>query len=228
MRDYKLTIEYKHLKQHCPGGVYLVPSLDDIRHFHGVIFVRRGAFTNGIFKFILRLPPAYNDVDVHPKVTFSSYVYNPHVHPETGEVDIKVAYPRWDPHRHYLVTILTYLKKIFYVKDYNEEEKDSKGRKKTLPNPDALRMAKEDPEGYRRRVQECVRESQRGVFLNNPGCTVKFVEEEKSHEILRHLMKQKFGSTTTGNVDDVSRSVTREGTLEIIKQAASRAKADTN
>ena len=47
MRDYKLSIEYKHLKQHCPGGVYLVPSFDDIRLFHGVIFVRRGAFTNG-------------------------------------------------------------------------------------------------------------------------------------------------------------------------------------
>ena len=47
MRDYKLSIEYKHLKQHCPGGVYLVPSYDDLRLFHGVIFVRRGAFTNG-------------------------------------------------------------------------------------------------------------------------------------------------------------------------------------
>ena len=97
MRDYKLGIEYKHLKQHCPGGVYLVPSFDDLRLFHGVIFVRRGAFANAIFKFTLRCPQKYNDVNTHPIVTFSSYVYNPHVHKETGQVDLSIAYPEWDP-----------------------------------------------------------------------------------------------------------------------------------
>ena len=89
LRDYKVTIEYKHLKNHAPGGVYLIPSLDDLRHFHGVIFVRRGPYTNGIFKFQLRLPRKYNDVDAWPQITFSSYVYNPHVNPNTGELDLK-------------------------------------------------------------------------------------------------------------------------------------------
>ena len=100
MRDYKLSIEYKHLKQHCPGGVYLLPSSHSLRTFHGVIFVRRGIFTNGIFKFVLECDPRYNDVNLHPRVTFSSYVYNPHVHPVTGELDLKVAYPEWDSSKH--------------------------------------------------------------------------------------------------------------------------------
>jgi len=93
MRDYKLSIEYKHLKQNCPGGVYLVPSFDNLRLFHGVIFVQRGTFTNGIFKFTLSCPPRYNDAGMHPILKFSSYVYNPHVQPESGEVDLCVAYP---------------------------------------------------------------------------------------------------------------------------------------
>jgi hypothetical protein len=127
--------------------VYLVPSLDDLRRFHGVIFVRRGTFlfswvvskasfcrplappllarislthtppfvlfcalrthchartrppglyTNGIFKFGMRLPPAYNGPDAHPSIVFFSSVYNPHVDPATNELDIKSAYPRWD------------------------------------------------------------------------------------------------------------------------------------
>lgn len=168
MRDYKLSIEYKHLKQHCPGGVYLLPSHDSIRTFHGVIFVRRGSFTNGIFKFTLVCDPKYNDLNLHPKITFNSYVYNPHVHPQTGEVDLRIAYPEWDSSKHYLVTVMTYIKRIFYLKekDYSEENMDR------YPNQEALKLLKTDTEGYRRRVQECVRESQRSVFLNDPGCTV--------------------------------------------------------
>ena len=89
LRDYKVTIEYKHLKSHAPGGVYLVPSMSDLRHFYGLIFVRRGHFTNGIFKFELRLPLRYNDVNMWPVIKFSSNVFNPYVDPETGELDIK-------------------------------------------------------------------------------------------------------------------------------------------
>lgn len=100
LRDYKVTIEYKHLKQHAPSGVYLVPSMKELRHFYGVIFVRRGPFTNGIFKFQLRLPEKYNDVDQWPQITFDSYVFHPHVNASTGELDVKSAYPRWDPHRY--------------------------------------------------------------------------------------------------------------------------------
>ena len=226
MRDYKLSIEYKHLKQHCPGGVYLVPSFDDLRLFHGVIFVRRGAFTNGIFKFTLQCPPKYNDVGTHPTLLFSSYVYNPHVHPDSGEVDIRVAYPEWDPSKHFLVTVLTYVKRIFYVKDYNELS-DEQQRK--LPNQEALQLFKTNTEGYRRRVLGCVKESQRGIYLNDPGVTMRFLEPEKQHEILRDMMKEKCGGDGgdgKANADDVP-NLTREETLEIVERVANmKANAD--
>lgn len=89
LRDYKVTIEYKHLKSHAPGGVYLVPSLDSLRKFDGVIFVRRGPYTNGIFKFVLELPREYNAVNQHPQIRFLSPIYNPYVDPSTGALDIK-------------------------------------------------------------------------------------------------------------------------------------------
>jgi ubiquitin-protein ligase len=181
LRDYKVTIEYKHLKQHAPGGVYLVPALDNLRHFYGVIFVRRGPFTNGIFKFQVRLPQKYNDVNTHPQITFSSYVYNPHVDPDTGELDVKSAYPKWDPHRHYLVTVLTHLKKIFYVKQFGPAAKS---------NMDAKTLQEQDPESYRKNVDACVRESQKAVFVNDPGCTATFSEETLSHQVLRDLLKR--------------------------------------
>jgi len=201
LRDYKVTIEYKHLKSHAPGGVYLIPSLDDLRHFYGVVFVRRGPFTNGIFKFQLRLPRLYNDINQHPQIIFTSYVYNPHVDPTTGELDITSAYPKWDPSRHYLVTVLTFLKKIFYAKSFEECQ----------ANPQARDLASQDPAAYRENVDACVRESQKEVFVNEPDSMTRFTEEELSHRVLRDLLKQ--------NVKDPSQ-VSKQAILSMIDKAS--------
>ncbi|KAL3762911.1 hypothetical protein ACHAWU_001058 [Discostella pseudostelligera] len=232
MKDYKLTVEYKNLKTSCPGGVYLLPSHDDNRFFHGVIFIRRGAFCNGIFKFTLRCPTTYNDYGTHPQVTFSSYVYNPHVHPETGELDIPVAFPEWNPNKHFLPTVVTYLKRIFYVKDYKDMSDEEQAK---IPNQEALHLFQTDPESYRRRVQGCVEESQRSVYLTEPGCTINFTKEERSHELLRNMLKERFGESdgdgggdnNTSNNDGESKAedsssavVSREAVLDIIQQVA--------
>jgi ubiquitin-protein ligase len=202
LRDYKVTIEYKHLKSHAPGGVYLVPSLDDLRKFYGIIFVRRGPFTNGIFKFQLRLPPTYNDVNQHPQITFESYIYNPHVNAATGQLDITTAYPRWDPSKHYLVTVLTFLKKIFYAKTFDD----------AIANPEAREQAQHDAATYRKNVDACVRESQKQVFVNlDDESTARFTEEELSHRVLRDLLK--------GNVRDPAH-VSRQSVLSMIDKAS--------
>lgn len=179
LRDYKVTIEYKHLKSHAPGGVYLIPAMDDLRTFYGIIFVRRGPFTNGIFKFQLKLPPKYNDTNMWPQITFSSYVYNPYVDEKTGALDIQSAYPTWDPSRHYLVTVLTYLKKIFYSKNFADAK----------ANVDAKTLAETNPDEYRKKVDDCVRQSQKSVYVNPEDSTAKFTEEQVCHRVLRDLLK---------------------------------------
>lgn len=179
LRDYKVTIEYKHLKSHAPGGVYLIPSLNDLRKFYGVIFVRRGPYTNGIFKFEMRLPLRYNDTNAHPEIVFTSYVYNPYVDVVTGRLDVKTAYPTWDPSKYYLVTVLTFLKKIFYAKTFEDAQ----------AHPEAKRLADQEPEQYRLKVDECVRKSQKEVYDNTPGSAVVFTEEKLSHRVLRDLLK---------------------------------------
>lgn len=184
LRDYKVTIEYKHLKSHAPGGVYLIPSMDSLRNFHGIIFVRRGPFTNGIFKFRLSLPPKYNDTNMWPNITFSSRVYNPYVNEKTGQLDVQSAYPTWDPSRHYLVTVLTYLKKIFYSKNFADAK----------ANPSAKSLAERDPQAYKKKVEGCVHESQKSVYVNEKGSTAKFTEEEVAHRVLRDLLKHHIRS----------------------------------
>lgn len=183
LRDYKVTIEYKHLKSHAPGGVYIIPSMDSLRRFYGVIFVRRGPFTNGIFKFELELPVQYNGINEHPEINFTSAVYNPYVDAVTGKLDLKTAYPRWDPSRHYLVTVLTFLKKIFYAKTFDEAKS----------NLEAKVLAATNPTAFRTKVDQCVRESQKAVFVNDDNdvdLTLRFTEETLGHRVLRDLLKE--------------------------------------
>ena len=208
LRDYKVTIEYKHLKQHSPSGVYVLPSLTSLRQFHGVIFLRRGLYSDAIFKFTIELPPEYNEVNAWPRIVFSTAVYNPHVCPETGELDVKVAYPKWDPHRHYLVTVLTYLKKIFYMKNYGDN---------ATANIEARDLSQNDPIAYRRNVDKCVRESLRCIYMNEPGCTVKFVEEGVPQETLRSLMKEKFKDPA---------AISRTLILDLVKEAHEKAEKE--
>jgi hypothetical protein len=129
-------------------------------------------------------------VNTHPEIVFTSNVYNPHVHPTTGVLDVAAAYPRWDPHRHYLVTVLTYLKKIFYLKSFGDEAR---------ANPEAKRLASTDPEAYRSLVDQCVRESQKAVFFNEPGSTARFTEETLSHQVLRDLLQRQIADPAQVN-----------------------------
>jgi len=192
IRDHKIAIEYKHLRVHAPGGVYILPAVDprtgaaDVRHYHGVVFVRRGPYANGVFKFRIRLPPRYNDIGTYPSVRFVSYVYSPHVHPGTGELDVRTAYPGWSPRRHYLVTVLTFIKKVFYVKSFDGTDNESS--RPAVANPDARDLHRSDPAAYRRKVEECVRDSQRQMYVNEPGSTFKFSEEGEAVKVLRGLL----------------------------------------
>ena len=82
LRDIKLEIEFKYLMRNAPGGVFLMPQLDDIRQMHGVIFVRRGLYRNGVFRFKLEIPKNYNSLNSHPKITFTPPVFNPLIDPK--------------------------------------------------------------------------------------------------------------------------------------------------
>jgi ubiquitin-protein ligase len=209
LRDYKVTIEYKHLKSHAPGGVYIIPSIDNLRKFYGVIFVRRGPYMNGIFKFTLDLPMKYNDVNTHPTITFTSRVYNPYVDPVTGILDILSMYPRWDPTRHYLVTVLTFVKKIFYAKTFND----------AMANIEAKELAQTNPIAFTTNIHLCVTESNTTLYTkgskddddnyinDNAGSsidtsTLQFAEETLAHRVLRDLLKEtvKDPSTISKNV----------------------------
>lgn len=130
IKDFKVAIEFKYLMKNSPPGVYLLPEFDDIRHLHGVIFIRRGLYRDGIFRFKMTLPPAYNDVNTHPEIIFTPAVFNPLIDPVTGQLNISAdeSLQTWNPERHYIVTALTYLKKVFYMKEFDGSVSNTEAR----------------------------------------------------------------------------------------------------
>jgi len=200
LKDYKLTIEYKHLKQNAPGGVLVVPSFDDLRLWHGVIFVRKSLYANAIFKFIVTLPPEYNDHNVWPQVRFTSEVFNPYVNFETGELDIRSAIPTWDPNQHFMVTVLTFVKKIFYMKDFTALRRPA--------NQEAKMIFDTDKVEFKRRVDQCVIASQETVYDDPHNSPVAFKQPSAAHEALQTaiLNMGSDGSLTVKSKDDVLRA----------------------
>jgi len=182
LKDLKLTIEYKHLKQNSPGGVLVVPSFEDLRVWNGVIFVRKGSYQDGIFKFTINIPSEYNDKNVWPEVRFVSEVFNPYVNPQTGLLDLRSNYPQWDPNSHFMITVLTFVKKIFYLK-----ESDVADYRKPA-DPDAWRTFMRDRAAYDTRVAEIVETSQSTVFENPLSSPLSFSQPQAAHDQVRRTL----------------------------------------
>ena len=123
LRNYHLSIEYKHLQTHSPSGVYLLPHSTLLRSFSGVIFLRRGIYQNAIFKFQVDCGDDYNSPGCSPpKVTFVNPNGGNPYHPlvdSSGALDVKSLVGTWDSKRCFLITLLTFVKKAFYIKEFH-------------------------------------------------------------------------------------------------------------
>jgi len=107
------------------------------RKLHGVIFVRRGVYRDGVFRFVLELPDQYNDYNAHPVVRFTSTMFHPLVDASSGNLDLKVedSLKNWNPDKHFIATVLTFVKKIFYLKSF-----ESYSSLSAFPNPEAASL----------------------------------------------------------------------------------------
>lgn len=116
-------------QNHCPLGVYVMPSSNDLYGkwggekskwmavqlivcvvWHGVLFVHKGYFRSGTFRFQLNIPKDYPNSP--PSVTFFKDVFHPLVD-DHGNVCILQQFPKWRPYQDYVFHVLHYLKNMF-------------------------------------------------------------------------------------------------------------------
>lgn len=203
-----LLIEFKHLQKFCPSGVYIVPQYDNIKIWHGVLFVREGYYKDGIFKFEIHIPNEYPNQP--PKVIFVSKVFHPLIDSASGLLDLTKKFPVWEIGKSFLVKVIYYVQDIFYNPIYlrkGNEEGDS------LPNE----MVDE--------IIKCVKKSVEDRFVNKENSSIKFSEFTKYHQlILDKILKQNKEISTYDRIEDF-KNWFMNNFMEIIPNAERAGKA---
>ncbi|CAG9331145.1 unnamed protein product [Blepharisma stoltei] len=147
LKEYQLLIEYRSLKHYAPVGVYVLPQLNNIKIWQGVIFIRQGLYKGGVFRFKIEIPENYPTI--RPSVFFHTYVFHPLIHPETGELALGPQFPLWRPGKDFIFCILGYIKKIFYFKD-------TWTMSKYVLNSQALYIYTQDERMFNEEARRCV------------------------------------------------------------------------
>lgn len=198
LKDYQIMLEFRHLKEHSPTGMYILPSMDDLRKWSGVLFLRKGLYKGGIFRFYLELPQSYPADGACPRVTFLTDVYHPHVNSKTGRVDILSHFNgKWIAGEHYIVVVLSVLKSMFFF--HNTKISNIK---LTVQQPKLLKQWN-DMKGdgrleFMKNVRDCVSKSielsggshGQGKFVNPEESIIKFSKHQKQHDIMKQNLLQ--------------------------------------
>ncbi|KAG2193050.1 hypothetical protein INT46_011046 [Mucor plumbeus] len=111
-KKYELMTEFINLKNpnHCPLGLYIMPSSENFNVWYGVIFVHQGYYSSGAFKFRVAIPEAYPEYP--PSVTFISDMFHPLID-SGGNLSLSQQFPTWRPYEDYIFHVLHYIKNIF-------------------------------------------------------------------------------------------------------------------
>jgi len=112
-QEYKIMAEYKMLQSESIPGLYLIPSVESSFIWFGVLFVRRGIYKDGVFRFNMSIPPEFPNTTQSPTIIFQSQVFHPSICPFTGTMDITEAFPKWLSSDNHLWQVAKYVIYLF-------------------------------------------------------------------------------------------------------------------
>ncbi|KAL3280883.1 hypothetical protein HHI36_004111 [Cryptolaemus montrouzieri] len=107
--EYMILAEYKTVMTEEIPGIYVIPSRQNFLEWFGVIFVKRGLYEDGIFRFNLILDPEFPNTIKHPIVRFQSRMFHPAIDPESNELNVSKAFPKWDKVENHVWQVLKFV-----------------------------------------------------------------------------------------------------------------------
>ncbi|EIW61329.1 UBC-like protein [Trametes versicolor FP-101664 SS1] len=108
-----VSLEYASLRHtgHCPLGMYVTPSPDNLMVWDAVFFVHQGYYTDSILKFRLTFPPDYPERP--PTVQFLTDVFHPLISQQDGTFNLAPRFRPWRPKEHHVFDVLHWVKAAF-------------------------------------------------------------------------------------------------------------------
>jgi len=95
IKNLRFIIEYKGYVEKPINGIYIIPSTENVREWHGIIFPHQGFYMSGIFKFVISFP--LQSPEKPPQLKFCTPIYHPLVDPITLELNLRAKFQTWNP-----------------------------------------------------------------------------------------------------------------------------------
>ncbi|XP_022123073.2 AKT-interacting protein [Pieris rapae] len=183
-QEYIIMAEYRMLQTENLEGIYVIPSYENSFLWYGVIFVRTGIYTEGVFRFTLSLPEKFPD-DKVPSITFTSQLYHPAVDANSGQLNLTEVFSQWDKKQNHIWQILKYLLWIFNNVNI-----------KAPANNEASLMFKTNKKVFIEKVKECVTLSHEHMYdapITEDKHYITFQPyDPKIHDVAKNkMLKQK-------------------------------------
>lgn len=168
-RDYSIILEYKYVSRNPQSGVYVVPSLNSLQVWHGIIFLRAGPYRDGIFRFVIYLQDDFPSS--RPLLKFTTPIFHPQVH-VSGSLNLDKAFPNWLSGRNHIWQILRYMKGCFYKADTW-----------CAVNENAANIAHSSLDDFKTKAKQCAVDS---IVLFDDECKKDITSSDDDGNILRY------------------------------------------
>ncbi|TGZ71711.1 hypothetical protein CRM22_002496 [Opisthorchis felineus] len=171
-QGYLLVAEYNLLRLHHPAGIFVMPDTQNPLLWSGVVSVRSGYYTGGIFDLRLQIPSDFPSHEL-PRVYLPKGFFHPYVQAQTGELSITSAFSRWQPDRHHLWHVLHHVRSLLTsptscIREHSAEQIHMLTRSSiypidpadsscmTYPNPEAADLIVNHKTLFEARARTCV------------------------------------------------------------------------
>ncbi|KAK6753268.1 hypothetical protein RB195_012704 [Necator americanus] len=153
---HALSSEFARVCRQPIDGMYIIPSACDQFTWFGLLFVRRGIYGGGIFRFNVRIPNDFPNTTSLPTVKFDLFVFHPNIDPASRRPDLTRYFPDgWKKDKHHIQNVLLVVQRLFFSFDFDPE---------SSANPVAATVWRQDKEKFRAIAKNCVNQSRMEVY----------------------------------------------------------------
>ncbi|XP_075211887.1 AKT-interacting protein-like isoform X2 [Lycorma delicatula] len=166
------------LVKHSLPGLYVMPSASSALLWFGVLFLRKGIYQGGVFRFNLHIPENFPDCSC-PRVIFESQIFHPSINASTNEMQVSHAFPEWRKDVNRLWHLLEHVYRSFYSIDIKDPA-----------NPEAAHLYVSDMEMFVERVKESVELSQARLYDPPPSDDPYYLKFDRFDEKIHGSAKE--------------------------------------
>lgn len=176
LRSQIIALEYEYVCKsldQIPAGIYITPTLENRSRWEGVIFVRKGPFTGGIFKFIIHFPNAF------PSECFRIEVLSTISLPRLDGDGFLSLGKRFVQYSHLETRVLDGIIAL--------HEAFTNITPNGAVNQGAARLLSENPDSFAQKASKEVKRSRTKVY-NDDFQTLKFTKWNENHAKVRDII----------------------------------------